>query len=212
MSVITCACAFLAVMGLVDAPRNASAQQTSNAVAFDGSRPQISDSTIQEFRKQRASLVNALIVIAGDAGRNNVDRRNAIFILSNVRDPPCLAFFMTNISLRLIAGPFFTAQAQAKKYPCAYVLSEYRDWGTAEDMERAPVPKRTDWRSAQAILYGVRDGPRTRGDLMELAVALRVILGRDLAVSALDDALKRRAPPTGDWHNNLAEIKRHLQQ
>lgn len=204
--------ALAAVLGAFLAYSAATAEQTAAPAAFDPARPETWDAAVAQIKAQEDDLVRSLIAVAKDHKRDTATRRQAVLTLSNMRNRRSLEFMIANVALPLMGGIAISPGDLAKETPCLYVLSHDRDWdmGTSD---RGPLSgKRTDWNSAQAILFALRNDPRTPNDLMLFAHALEIILGPDLAVAAVDDTLKQRARNENTvWRKNLTGIKTYLE-
>lgn len=191
--------------------RDVAGGEPAKTRGVDPSRPETWEAAVAEVKKQENAVVKALVSVAKDEKRDWEERRKAIFALSGLRTRRSLDYLIANVSLRLPGAMRVTAADLAKELPCKYVLSERCDWGTEDDMHGFPPEKRTDWGTAQAIIYGLDDGVRTPSDLMYLSRDLELILGRELATAAVDLTLKQWVP-AGDcpWRRNLTAIHTYL--
>lgn len=184
---------------------------SAQAVEIDPTRPETWQGAVERVRREKDTLVNALVALAKDDKSDTAARQKAVLHLADLRTARALDFLIGNVSLGMQGGIRVSAEDQAKAFPCKYVLSEYRPWGVGMDSQGFPPRKRTDWGSAQAILLRVRGRPAESTDLMYLASALEIILGRDLAVSAVDHTLRLADQNEPAWRDNLAALKALLQ-
>ncbi len=171
------------------------AAESAKVVAIDPARPDTWAAAVAALVRQEYALTDGLITVAKDEKRTPEDRRKAVFTLSALRNRHSLEFLIENVSLKLPMPNNGGQEDPLKEAPCAYVLAEGADWGTA-----------------QAIILCDDDRTRTPRDLMLLAHALELILGKDLAIAAVSDTLQHRVPPIGSWRKNLTGIKTYLQQ
>lgn len=187
-------------------------QPDTGPAAFNPSRPETWDASVAQLKLREDELVKSLIAVASDEKQDAATRQKAVLTLSSLRNRRCLEFLISNAGLRLGGGIWLSPEDMAKATPCLYVLSQERDC-SIHTGDRGPLSgKRTDWTSAQAILFALRNDARRPDDLMLLAHALEIILGPDLATAAVDDTLKQRTfPESTVWRKNLTGLKTYLE-
>lgn len=216
--------ALAALLGGLVFVHSASAAVPSTGTPIDPARPETWDAALRQVKEEQDSAVEALIKAGADESRDPEERRTAILALSSVRTQRSLEFLIRNVSLE-IEGRIITGDSDSlKQTPCAYVLAEQRlagDTPAGLAFQRPgqggatlslPHDLGREWATARAIIYGLDREERPRRDLLLLAYALYRDLGKDVALAALDDALKNRVPATGPWRNNLTAIRKYVQQ
>lgn len=68
-----------------------------------------------------------------------------------------------------------------------------------------------EWSTAHAIILGLDRPGIPKPDVTRLAYALLRILGKEVALAALDEFLKDDVPERGAWRDNLNAVKTYVQ-
>jgi methyl coenzyme M reductase subunit C-like uncharacterized protein (methanogenesis marker protein 7) len=140
-------------------------------------------------RKHAASVGASLISVAGDETRNIEERRQAIFLLGELKDPDAVRFLIRHVTLALPVGMIGGDEDMLRETPCFMVL--YRG----------------DWGMAQAILKEL-DSSYSHEELMHLGTALQNIVKQNLIKPVLDNELANTK--AGQKRENLEQIMRLL--
>lgn len=171
-------------------------EEPAKALGLDPARPETWEPAIAALRKREDRLAEALIAVAEDEKRTADDRRKAIAVLGDLRNARALDFLVAHVALELPLPPGEEKEDRLHRTPCAYALAEGRDW-----------------RAAQAIVCGLYEKRLAPRDLMLLAHVLERILGKDLAVAAVDYRLLQLPASSahGLEHKCLTGLKTYLE-
>jgi len=159
--------------------------------AIDVSRPDTWDRTVSEASDRMSGIVSALIDVAKDEKRTQMDRDKAIGLLGRIGGKESLAFLLSHSFLMVHLFSESTEEGQLRNRPCMYAIHK---------MGR-------DWAVAQAILRSF-DRPRTELEVGYLSRRFIYIMQPEVAARIVDREVAEK--PTGDREKNLMYLKKRI--
>lgn len=159
--------------------------------AIDVSRPDTWDRTVSEAGGRMSAIAGALIDVARDEKRTQMDRDKAIGLLGRIGNKESLDFLLSHYLLRFQVFSGSTEEGQLRETPCQYAVHR---------MGR-------DWAVAQAILRSF-DRPRTEMEAGLLSSRFIYIMNPEVAARIVDRELAEK--PTGDREKNLKVLRERI--
>lgn len=168
-----------------------SRQENKTKPPLNVNDPKTWEPAVTRSLKERHEVTRALVFVARDAKRSNEDRRKSIMLLGRLSTKEAIEFLLANIALKLAPSDDKGKGAKLREAACLDSLCTYgKDWGVAQ------------------ALFACLKAPKTETEVEYLGLALRQIVGLNVALIMTEDALAWR--PEGDHKVNLERLKKEL--
>jgi hypothetical protein len=160
---------------------------------LDPDKPDTWEAAVKRQAVELHEATVALITIAGDPDRAAADRRKAVNVLARVGSKESLSFLVASITLTVPKGDESGPAAPAT-LPCFSELC---------------TTCKGNWLAAKLLVESL-EKPREEAELVDVAVALKSILGVNLAILVIEDKVGKGQNDA--LEKNLAVVLRTLKK